>query len=98
MHAFAAVVLASAISASPATEPAAAPAPATLRVDIQHAGDAKEERYALERVVVEPLPWAGNPDRPIDETNRGAQRFEVRDEASGKLLYSRGYGTIFSEW
>jgi hypothetical protein len=94
MHAIAALVLATALqSAAPA-----APAPATLRVDIQHAGDAKEERYALERVVVEPLPWAGNPDRPVDGSNRGAQRFEVRDEASGKLLYSRGYGTIFNEW
>ena len=93
MHALALVLAFALQSAHAATA-----APATLRVDIQHAGDAKEERYALDRVVVEPLPWAGNPDRPVDETNRGAQRFEVRDEASGKLLYSRGYGTIFSEW
>jgi hypothetical protein len=74
---------------------AAAQAPATLRVDIQHSGDAKTERYALERVVVEPLPWAGNPARPIDRTNRGLNLFEVVDPATGKVLYSRGYSTVF---
>lgn len=72
--------------------------PATLRVDVQHGGDARSEHYALERVVVEPLPWAGNPARPIDDSNRGTHRFEVLDPASGKLLYSRGYSTIFGEW
>ena len=34
----------------------------TLRVDLQHGGDAASEHCALERVVVEALPWAGNPD------------------------------------
>jgi hypothetical protein len=75
---------------------AAAP-PQTLRVDLQHSGDATREHYALERVVVESLPWPGNPDRPIDDTNRGTHRFEVLD-ASGKLIYSRGFSTIFGEW
>ncbi len=72
--------------------------PPTLRVDIQHSGDATSEHYALERIVVEPLPWPGNPDQPLDATNRGSQKFEVADAASGKLLYSRGYATIFGEW
>ena len=77
---------------------AMAAAPPTLRVDIQHGGDVKVEHYALERVVVEPLPWPGNPAQPIDVTNRGSQKFEVADAASGKLLYSRGYATVFGEW
>jgi hypothetical protein len=76
---------------------AAAP-PATLRVDLQHGGDARTEHYALERVVVEALPWPGNPDRPIDDTDRGTNLFEVLDAASGKVLYSRGFSTIFGEW
>lgn len=75
-----------------------AAAPATLRVDIQHGGDAKAEHFALERVVVEPLPWPGNPDRPLDTSNRGMNLFEVVDVASGRTLYSRGYSTIFGEW
>lgn len=89
-----ALVLAGLLSAPLA---AAAP-PATLRVDIQHGGDARSEFHALERVVVEPLPWAGNPARPIDDTNRGTNLLRVLDEKSGELLYSRGYSTIFGEW
>jgi hypothetical protein len=77
--------------------PAAAAPPQTLRVDLQHGGDATTEHYALERVVVEALPWAGNPDRPIDDTNRGMNLIEVLD-ASGKVIYSRGFSTIFGEW
>ena len=77
---------------------AQATVPNTLRVDIQHGGDAKAEHYALERVVVEPLPWPGHPARAIDGTNRGSQKFEVADAASGALLYSRGYSTVFGEW
>ncbi|KFN48737.1 IgA Peptidase M64 [Arenimonas composti] len=73
-------------------------APATLRVDLQHGGDATREHYALERVVIEPLPWPGNPDRPIDDSNRGMNLFEVVDPDSGAVLYSRGYSTIFGEW
>lgn len=77
---------------------AQAATPRTLRVDIQHSGDANGEQYALERVVLEPLPWPGNPARPIDDGNRGMQKFEVTDAASGRLLYSRGYATVFGEW
>ncbi len=73
-------------------------APATLRVDLQHSGTASTEAYALDRVLVEALPWPGNPARPIDDSNRGANLFQVLDAASGKLLYSRGYSTIFGEW
>src|SRR5688572_18613052 len=76
----------------------AKPAPPTLRVDIQHGGDARSEHYALERVVVEPLPWPGNPAQPIDNSNRGSQKFEVVDADSGRVLYSRGYSTIFGKW
>ncbi|MDR6841177.1 M64 family metallopeptidase [Pseudoxanthomonas sacheonensis] len=86
------------LMAAMATGTTYAATPRTLRVDIQHSGDAKVERYALERVVLEPLAWAGNPARPLDDSNRGAQKFEVADVASGKLLYSRGYSTVFGEW
>jgi len=78
--------------------PLAAATSGTLRVDLQHGGDATTEHYALERVVVESLPWPGNPDRPIDNTNRGTHRFDVLDAGSGRLLYSRGFSTIFGEW
>jgi len=86
------------LAASPVLSTAAATAPRTLRVDIQHSGDASHEAFALDRVLVEPTPWPGNPARPLDGSNRGANRFDVVDPASGKVLYSRGYSTVFGEW
>src|SRR5919197_6599164 len=80
------------------TVAAAAAAPVTLRVDYYHTGNDREERFSLDRVVVEPLPWPGNPAQPIDATNRGKYFFEVADRAGGQVLYSRGFSSIFGEW
>ena len=91
MHA---LLLALALSA--ASPPA--PTPRTFRVDAFHTGNATEERFALDRLVLEPLPFPGNPDRPVDDLNLGKYLFEVRDLASNRLLYSRGYATVFGEW
>ena len=78
---------------------AAAGEPArTLRVDYFHTGSASEQVFSLDRVVLEPLPWPGNPRRPIDGTHLGKYRFEVRDAADGERLYSRGFASIFGEW
>ena len=38
------------------------------------------------------------PARPIDDTNRGKYLFEVVDAASGRVLYSRGFSSIYGEW
>lgn len=72
--------------------------PATLRVDYYHSGNALEEHYAMDRVVIEPLPWPGNLAQTIDNTNRGNNLVEVVDAKTGKLLYSRGFNTVFAEW
>jgi len=77
---------------------AASAAPATMRVDYYHTGDEKEERFSLDRIVIEPLPWAGNAARPIDPTNRGKYLFEIADAKSGAVLYSRGFSSIYGEW
>jgi hypothetical protein len=76
----------------------AAAAAETMRVDYYHTGNEKEERFSLDRIVVEPLPWPGNPKRPIDTTNRGKYFFEVADAAGGAVLYSRGFSSIYGEW
>jgi len=73
-------------------------APATVRVDYTHSGNALSDQYALERVLIEPLPWPGNPARNFDDTNRGQNRVEVADAKTGDLLYSRDFSTIFGEW
>src|SRR5215813_13537368 len=77
---------------------ATAAAQKTMRVDFYHTGNAKEERFSLDRVVMEPLPWPGNPARPIDETNRGKYFFEVVDTSTNRVLYSRGFSSIYGEW
>ncbi len=76
----------------------ASESPSTLRVDYYHTGTASEEILSLDRVVVEPLPWPGNPHRPLDDTNLGKYFFEVRDAQSGEPLYSRGFASIYGEW
>jgi hypothetical protein len=93
-------VLAGLALASMATTvlPAAEPAPRTLRVDYFHTGNAREQLFALDRVVVEPLPWPGSPAQTIDDTNLGKYRFEVIDRATRQVLYSRGFASIYGEW
>lgn len=72
--------------------------PATVRLDYHHSGNALQDAYAIERVVIEPLPWPGNLARNLDDTNRGQNRVEVVDPKTGDLLYSRGFSTVFGEW
>jgi hypothetical protein len=72
--------------------------PRTMRVDYYHTGNASREMFSLDEVVLEPLPWPGNPDRMVDNTNLGKYLFEVRDLATNKLIYSRGFASIYGEW
>jgi IgA peptidase M64/peptidase M64-like protein len=77
---------------------AAAQTPRTMRVDYYHTGNATQELFSLDRVVVEPLAWPGDPQKTIDETNLGKYLFEVRDRATNRLLYSRGFASVYGEW
>ncbi len=77
---------------------ASAAGPATIRLDYFHTGNDHEEMFSLDQFVVEPLPWPGDPERPIDDTNLGKYLFEVRDRATNRLLYSRGFSSIYGEW
>jgi hypothetical protein len=70
----------------------------TMRVDYYHTGNEKQEHFSLDRVVVEPLAWPGDPQKSIDTTMRGKYFFEVIDEATKKTIYSRGFASIFGEW
>lgn len=76
----------------------AAPPARTLRVDYVHQGTASTESFGLDRVVLEPLPWPGNPARPVDDSNLGKFKFEVRNAKTQALIYSRGFASIFGEW
>ena len=73
-------------------------APSTMRLDYFHTGNASQEMFSIDRLVIEPLPWPGNLQKNIDETNLGKYFFEVRDRATNRLLYSRGFASIYGEW
>jgi hypothetical protein len=78
--------------------PSAFAAPQTMRLDYYHTGNAKQEVFGVDRVVIEPLPWPGDPSKSIDNTNLGKYFFEVRDAKTKQLLYSRGFASIYGEW
>ncbi len=69
-----------------------------MRLDYYHSGNASQEMFSLDRVVLEPLPWPGDLKKAVDDSNLGKYFFEVRDRASGRVLYSRGFASIYGEW
>jgi hypothetical protein len=88
---FTAILLSIAAGLAPAD---AAP---TWRLDLFHTGGRGTEVFAVDEVVVEPLPWPGHPGGHLDTTGYGSYRYEVR-EPGGRVIFSRGYGPIFAEW
>lgn len=75
-----------------------AAAPQTMRLDYYHTGNATQELFSLDKVAIEPLAWAGNPQRHIDDTNLGKYLFEVIDRQTNRVVYSRGFASIYGEW
>ncbi len=90
-------VMALLVAMAAGTAPAAAQT-RTLRLDYYHTGTAASETFAVDRLVVEPTPWPGNPSRPIDDTNLGKYLFEVVDRETNRVVYSRGFASVFGEW
>jgi len=73
-------------------------APQTLRIDYFHTGSADSEIFSLDQVVLEPLPFSGNLQQPIDYTVRGKYLFEVVDPGTGEVAWSRSFSSIYGEW
>jgi hypothetical protein len=69
-----------------------------MRLDYFHTGNATAEHFSLDRVYLEPLPWPGDLTKTIDSTNLGKYFFEVREEKTKRVLYSRGFASIYGEW
>ena len=85
---------------------AAAPSPSpydawftarTMRVDLWHTGGPSGEVIAFDRAV-DDGPWPGSRTNLVDDLNLGTYRFEVRDPKTGRILFSRGTSSIYSEW
>lgn len=69
----------------------------TMRIDLFHTGTADDEVFSLDEIIEEPY-WAGNPENLIDTLNLGGYLLRVFDLKTNRLIFSRGYCTLFGEW
>lgn len=69
----------------------------TLRFDYIHAGTANTDFYALDELIEEPY-WAGSKTNLISPFDYGNYKVTLTDAATGNLIFSYGYSTLFSEW
>ncbi len=69
----------------------------TLRFDYYHTGDAKSQSIVFGELREEPY-WGGPKKNLIDPFNFGNYKYEVYDKETGKLIFSKGYSTLFAEW
>lgn len=96
-----ALALFCALASAPSTQTPAAPTPAaaaaTLRVQYAHSGTATEERFAL-RAVAREGAWPGPTTGLVEDGRHGLYRVEVRDAATGEMVFAQGFASIFGEW
>lgn len=69
----------------------------TMRFDYYHCGNVDDESYYFDELIEEPY-WAGSKTALIDTNGYGNQMFKILDAATGELLYSSSYCTLFTEW
>ncbi|MCF8239997.1 MAG: IgA Peptidase M64 [Melioribacteraceae bacterium] len=69
----------------------------SLRVDFYHTGDAQIEIISFDEMIEEPY-WGGSHVNLIDDFKYGNYFLEVYDFESNRLIYSRGFSTLFQEW
>jgi len=69
----------------------------TMRLDFFHTGNSKEEKFAVDKVLSDGI-WAGSKKILIDKLELGPYFYEVIDQETKVLLYSRGFANVFGEW
>ncbi|MDR2130570.1 MAG: IgA Peptidase M64 [Odoribacteraceae bacterium] len=69
----------------------------TLRLDFVHAGGHAGEELFFDDLMEEPF-WGGSTRYLVDTTGYGNYLVHLRDLATGTLIYSRGFCTLFGEW
>ncbi len=69
----------------------------TLRIDYNHTGNAAEEFVALDELWRQGI-WAGSRTNLIDDLELGVYYAKIYDEASGDLIWSKGFSSYFGEW
>ncbi|MEG8945489.1 M64 family metallopeptidase [Rosettibacter firmus] len=68
-----------------------------IRFDFFHTGNKDTEIISFDKIIKEQL-WAGSKKNLIDTFYYGNYMLEVYDEETNKLIYSRGFSTLFQEW
>ena len=69
----------------------------TLRMDFYHTGNKTSEIISFDKCLIEPY-YGGSHKNLIDPSESGYYFYKVFDKASGTLLYSRGFSTLYQEW
>ena len=69
----------------------------TMRVDFLQTGGRGIEAVAPDRIVIDG-PWPGSRTNLVDETNLGEYLFEVIDRGTNRVVFSRGFASLYGEW
>lgn len=69
----------------------------SLRIDFALSGNLQHQSAAIQQLREEPV-WGGPQKNLIDQFNYGGYYINVYDKATNKLIYSRGFNTLFEEW
>jgi hypothetical protein len=69
----------------------------TLRVDYHHIGNARTEEITLDKLYLEGI-WAGYPGNNLLSAELGMYKVKVEDIVTNRLIYSKGFNSIFSEY
>ena len=70
----------------------------TLRIDCLREGSAQGDTVWVERWMVRGGEWFGSRTQLLDPFDNGDYRIVLRDAATGRELYSRGYSNLFREY
>lgn len=69
----------------------------TLRIDYLHTGDATSETVEIDGLYTYDH-WAGSKTNLLDTLDYGTYYYKIYDEASGILIYSKGFDSYFKEY
>ncbi|MBU8891258.1 MAG: IgA Peptidase M64 [Bacteroidales bacterium] len=69
----------------------------SMRIDFVFAGNAVEENIYLDKIIKEPF-WGGSKINLTDKFDYGEYKFEVFDNETNTLIFSKGFCTLFEEW
>jgi hypothetical protein len=68
-----------------------------MRIDLYQIGNAKEEIVTLDKIYQEGI-WPENPNNLLEPFNNGFYAIKLYDAASNRLIYRRGFDSIFDEY